>query len=363
MRTVRVELGSRSYDVRIGSDIIAQFDEAIPLAGLGDATSFTVIGDRATGGTISTVANALARAHGTVHTIALDVSEKSKSPDVLDSLYGELISHGVDRRGVIVAVGGGVIGDLAGYLAATYLRGVRWIGVPTTLLAAVDSSIGGKTGINHALGKNLIGAIHQPSLVVIDRLTFTSLPGRELVSGYGEMLKYGLALDRRLWEDLVSIRPDEIGDSQIERCVARKATIVAGDESDRLGQREILNFGHTIGHALEAVTGYAYFRHGEAVVLGMRAALTLSVARGHCSAQVAAKADAHLAAVPVPALPKLDHAEVLAAVMRDKKKSAPGRIRFVLLHDIGETVSDDGVDAAAIGSALDMLEASCASAS
>jgi 3-dehydroquinate synthase len=363
MRTVRVDLGSRSYDVRIGADIIARFDEAIPLAGLGDATSFVVIADRATGGTMTTVANALSRSNPTVHTIALDVSENSKSATVLDSLYAELIAKGVDRRAVIVAVGGGVIGDLAGYVAATYLRGVRWIGVPTTLLAAVDSSIGGKTGINHALGKNLIGAIHQPSLVLIDALTFTTLPERERVSGYGEMLKYGLALDRRLWDDLVSITPDQVGEAQIERCVARKASIVGADEHDRSGQREILNFGHTIGHALEAVTGYGYFRHGEAVVLGMRAALTLSVGRGHCDASVAAKADAHLAAVPVPALPKLDRSAILNAVMRDKKKNAPGRVRFVLLRDVGETVSDDGVDPAAIEAALDALEASCASAS
>jgi len=363
MRSVRVDLGSRGYDVRIGAGSIAQLDEAVPLAGLADATAFVVVADRATGNTIDAVALALARCNAVVHTIVLDVTENSKSPAVLDDLYGELIARGVDRRGVIVAVGGGVIGDLAGYLAATYLRGIRWVGVPTTLLAAVDSAIGGKTGINHARGKNLIGAVHQPSLVVVDSTTFATLPARETVSGYGEMLKYGLALDRRLWDDLVGLAPEDIGDAQIERCVARKAAIVSADELDRSGQREILNFGHTIGHALEAATGYGYFRHGEAVVLGMRAALTLSVARGHCAADVAARADTYLASVPVPPLPALDRLDVLAAVERDKKKSAPGRIRFVLLRDIGETVSDDAVDPAAIGTALDELEAACASVS
>jgi 3-dehydroquinate synthase len=235
--------------------------------------------------------------------------------------------------------------------------------VPTTLLAAVDSSVGGKTGINHARGKNLIGAIHQPSLVVIDRSAFETLPRRELVSGYGEMIKYGLALDRALWNDLIAVDPAAVTDYQIERCLALKAAVVSADERDVTGVRETLNFGHTIGHAIEAATSYTYYRHGEAVVLGMRAAVALSAARNHCSAALAAAVDARLAAVPVPPLPRLDAGEIVDAIARDKKKAVGGVTRFVLLREIGQTVPDSGVDRAAIGAAYAFLESACASQS
>jgi 3-dehydroquinate synthase len=281
---------------------------------------------------------------------------------VLDELYGRFIDAKLDRSGVIVAVGGGVIGDLAGYAAATYSRGVRWIGIPTTLLAAVDSSVGGKTAINHARGKNLIGAIHQPSLVVVDRSVFATLPRRELVSGYGEMIKYGLALDRALWNDLLAVDPAAVTDAQIERCVALKAAIVSADERDETGVRETLNFGHTIGHAIEAATSYAYYRHGEAVVLGMRAAVALSAARRHCSDALASSVDGALAAVAVPPLPALDTATIVDAVARDKKRAAGGATRFVLLRDIGETVADAGVERAAIAAAYRFVESASASA-
>jgi 3-dehydroquinate synthetase len=240
---------------------------------------------------------------------------------------------------------------------------VRWIGVPTTLLAAVDSSVGGKTAINHARGKNLIGAIHQPSLVVVDVSTFATLPRRELISGYGEMIKYGLALDAALWDDLLGVDPGAVTEAHIERCIALKAAIVCADERDETGVRETLNFGHTIGHAIEAATSYAYYRHGEAVVLGMRAAVAISAARRHCSADLAAQADAALATVPVPPLPPLDAGAIVAAVGRDKKKAAGGATRFVLLRAIGATVPDAGVDRDAVRAALAFLERACGSPS
>jgi 3-dehydroquinate synthase len=356
MKTVRFALGARAYDVQVGAGAIDAAAALAVGAGLDDAGAFALIADRAAGTALERTARALRATGKPVHEIVLDVSEASKSMAGLDALYGRFIDAKLDRSGVVVAVGGGVIGDLAGYAAATFLRGVRYIGIPTTLLAAVDSSVGGKTAINHARGKNLIGAIHQPSLVIVDRTAFASLPRREFVSGYGEMIKYGLALDARLWDELIALDPSAVGDAQIERCIALKAAIVAADERDEKGIRETLNFGHTIGHALEAATDYAYYRHGEAVVVGMRAAVHLSAARSHCSPQLADAVDAELAGVPVPALPALDTAAIVAAVGRDKKRAGGGATRFVLLRAIGETVGDAGVDAHALQETLAFLK-------
>jgi 3-dehydroquinate synthase len=356
MRTVRFALGSRGYDVRIGEGAVDDAAALAAQAGLDDAGAYAVVGDRAASAALERTVHALRATGKPVHEIGLDVSESSKSMAGLDALYGRFIDAKLDRSGVVVAVGGGVVGDLAGYAAATFLRGVRYIGVPTTLLAAVDSSVGGKTAINHARGKNLIGAIHQPSLVIVDRSSFASLPPREFISGYGEMIKYGLALDARLWNELLAVEPSAVGDAQIERCIALKAAIVAADERDDKGIRETLNFGHTIGHALEAATDYGYYRHGEAVVVGMRAAVHLSAMRAHCSAELAAAIDAELAAVPVPALPPIDADAVVAAVGRDKKRAGGGATRFVLLRAIGETINDTGVDTRAVRDALAFLE-------
>ena len=342
MKTIGVALAERAYDVQVGSATIDALDTFVRQSDFAHAGAFVIVADRAAGTAHQRVADALKRLGKPVSDVVLDVAETSKSLAVLDEMYGRFLAAGLDRNGIVVAVGGGVIGDLAGFAAATYLRSVRWIGVPTTLLAAVDSSIGGKTGINHALGKNLIGAIHQPSLVVVDRSVFKTLPRRELISGYGEMLKYGLALDPELWDDLLCVDPGVVTDAQIERCIELKADIVSSDERDERGVRETLNFGHTIGHAIEAATAYTYYRHGEAVVLGMRAAVALSAARRHCSPNLAAAVDAQLAAVPLPPLPVLDVATIVDAVARDKKKARGGATRFVLLRAIGETVSDSG---------------------
>jgi len=360
VRTVRVELGSRSYDIRIGEGGLDALDDLLPLAGLGDVGAFAIVADRACAAVTERVAVALARSGARIHRIELDVSEASKSTAVLDELYGAFIDVGLNRSSAVVAIGGGVIGDLAGYAAATFVRGIRWIGIPTTLLAAVDSAIGGKVAINHARGKNLIGAFHQPALVTIDATSFATLPDREFISGYGEMLKYGVAMDPRLYADLIATDPRAVTSEQIERCVARKAVVVSADERDVTGVREVLNFGHTIGHAIEAVTGYGYYRHGEAVILGMRAALRLSVQRGHLVQNACDAIDSQLAAVPVPALPQLDVADIVAAAQRDKKRSARDTTRFVLLRSLGESVSDEDVTQADMTAAFRSLEQACA---
>jgi 3-dehydroquinate synthase len=355
MISLSVDLGARAYGVHVGDGLLPDIDGLFARAGCADASAFALVADRAVTPALRTAAQAIARLGVPVHEVLLDVEERLKSPAGLDKLYEQFFDARLDRRSVVVAIGGGVIGDLTGYAAATFLRGVRWVGVPTTLLAAVDSSIGGKTGINHPRGKNLIGAIYQPSLVVVDPELFATLPARERVSGFGEMLKYGLALDPALWTSLIASGPDAVSTAAIARSIELKAQIVARDERDADGIREVLNFGHTVGHAIETVTDYARYRHGEAVVLGMRAALRLSVARGHFSATDMAGVDAILAAIALPQAAPFDLDAIAAATLYDKKRGANGRTRFVLLRALGDTVLDDGVDAATLREAIAFL--------
>jgi 3-dehydroquinate synthase len=352
---IRVELGPRSYAACVEDGAVAALDEHLRAAGAGDCSAVALVADAAIAPVVRVAEHALARLGVPVHPIVLDVSEASKSPQQLAALYERFGAAGLDRASVVVALGGGVIGDLAGYAAATYLRGIRWLPVPTTLLAAVDAAIGGKTGINLPRGKNLIGAFHQPIRVLVDPATFATLSKRERVSGFGEMLKYGLAFDAPLWERLIASGPDGVQPAEIARCIEHKAAVVAADERETLGRRDILNFGHTVGHAIETVTDYASYRHGEAVVLGMRAAVRLSALRGHLAADVAETVDAQLARVPLPAPAPFDLEAIVAATRADKKRRG-GATRFVLLTAIGATVLDAGVDDATLLRAIDFLQ-------
>ena len=288
------------------------------------------------------------RALGAIEPILLPDGERHKNLQVASRAYEALIRGGADRGSAIVAVGGGVIGDSAGFIAATYLRGITLVQVPTTLLAQVDSSIGGKVGVNHALGKNLIGAFHQPAVVAIDPLLLGTLPRREFRSGLYEVVKYGMIASRGLF-DRIAANPKAIfardpavlTPAIVESCRI-KADVVTKDEREG-GLRRILNFGHTVGHALEAVTRYRRFRHGEAIAYGMLAAADLAVARG-----ALADSDRHaLSALitklgPLPAIADLSIAEVLEAVRRDKKV-VNGRLHFVIAIAIGSTITVDDV--------------------
>jgi len=353
--TVRIELGARAYDACIADGAVAALDEHVRAAQTADVSAIALVADSTIAPVVRIAERALARLGVPVHAIVLDVNEGTKSPAQLASLYERFGAAGLDRASLVVALGGGVVGDLAGYAAATYLRGVRWLGVPTTLLAAVDSSIGGKTGINLPRGKNLIGAFHQPIRVVVDPATFSTLPKRERVSGFGEMLKYGLTLDEALWDRLCAHGPDAVDAADIARCIELKAAVVVRDERETAGIRDVLNFGHTIGHAIETVTDYARYRHGEAVVLGMRAAVRISALRGRLDGPLAEAIDARLACVPLPAPAPFDIEAIVAATAHDKKRYA-GATRFVLLTAIGATVRDDGVDANTIRTAIDFLQ-------
>ncbi|HEX3549529.1 MAG TPA: 3-dehydroquinate synthase, partial [Candidatus Elarobacter sp.] len=283
--------------------------------------------------------------------------EQLKSLRAIGDLYERLLAERVDRRCVIVGVGGGTIGDAAGFAAATFQRGVPFVAVPTTLLSAVDAAIGGKTAINLEGGKNLVGTVTQPAHVAIAPQALRTLPRRDVVSGYGEMLKYGLALDAALYRALRDGESALLEDPSsalgaIARCVELKAEIVARDEEDRTGTRAVLNFGHTVGHAIEKVAGYGALRHGEAVIVGMRAALALSVARGGLDERARADADAHLASLPLPPdWRALDAAALVEATARDKKRHAGGT-QFVLLDAIGSARLHDGVSPADVRAAL-----------
>jgi 3-dehydroquinate synthase len=276
--------------------------------------------------------------------ILIPDGERHKNLLSVSKIYEALIRAGADRGSAIVAVGGGVIGDTAGFAAASFLRGVALAHVPTTLLAQVDSSIGGKVGVNHALGKNLIGAFHQPRLVAIDPLLLRTLPRREFRSGLYEIVKYGMIASRGLFERLAAHTkavfardPAILVPTIVESCRI-KADVVSKDERET-GLRRILNFGHTIGHALEAVTHYRRFRHGEAIAYGMLGAADLAVERG-ALAQHDRQALANLIAKlgPLPPIADLATDELLEAIRRDKKV-VHGRLHFVLPVSIGATTT------------------------
>jgi shikimate kinase/3-dehydroquinate synthase len=343
-RDVRVAT-AKPYDVAIGRDLLDQLPRrAHPEPG----GRVLVIVDRRVRELGARVARAYDEASIAITIVEVDADESLKSLNAVAGLWDAFAAERLDRRGIVVGIGGGTIGDAVGFAAATFQRGVPFVAVPTTLLCAVDAAIGGKTAINLDAGKNLVGTVTQPMLVAIVPQVLRSLPRRDIVSGYGEMLKYGLALDAALYRALRAGEEALLEDPAsalhtIARCVELKAEIVAVDEQDRTGVRAVLNFGHTVAHALEKVAGYGALRHGEAVIVGMRAALALSVARGLLDDAARTEPDAHLAALPVPLdWRALDAAAVVTATGGDKKRHAGGT-QFVLLDAIGSARLDDGV--------------------
>lgn len=338
-RTVAVDLGERSYPIRIGAGLLARIDELIGPVVKG--RNCLIVTDTTVEPLYAGICEVAAGRLGVkCATAVIPAGEASKCSGELVTLWSRAVEAGLDRKSFIVALGGGVVGDLAGFLAASYLRGIQLIQIPTTMLAMVDSAVGGKTGINLPQGKNLVGAFHQPSLVVCDIDTLQTLPRRELVAGLAEVVKYGVIWDADLFS-LLEREAERIaaGDAGLlARIVARsceiKAAVVSQDEQEG-GLRAILNFGHTLGHAIEAVAGYGHFLHGEAVAIGMVYAARLSIACGF------PEADANRLArlltrlgLPVTA-PGLTWAPLRRAMAVDKK-STLGKLKFVLAKRIGE---------------------------
>lgn len=365
-QTIRVELGERSYDVTVGVGLLGQLGPlATGLTGRAVIVTDTNVAPLYADAAVA----ALAGAGVAADVIDLPAGEASKCLTVYGEVMDRLLAlkPAIDRGCLIVALGGGVVGDLAGFVAATALRGLDFINVPTTLLAAVDSSVGGKTGLDAAAGKNLIGAFHQPRAVVIDAAVLGTLPAGELGNGLAECVKHAAIADADLLEfiedhaeALAGAETDRLAEL-IARNVAIKAEVVASDEREA-GRRAHLNFGHTIGHAIEAAAGYTAVSHGQAVSLGMAGALYLAAGRGLIEPDVADRVEAALRSLSLPVrfadLPDLPpparDPKRLAEVMRHDKKARAGRVRFVLPTSLGSVaVFDDVTDeqiAAAIGS-------------
>lgn len=340
MFSFRVELGAASHMVEIGDGLLDRLGELAAAAGLGgrcavvtDTNVSRLFADRA--------AQALRAVDFDPLMIEVAPGETSKSATALEFVYDRLIESGLDRSASIFALGGGVVGDLAGFAAATFLRGVALVQVPTTLLAQVDSALGGKTAINHRLGKNLIGAIHQPRLIVADVGLLRGLPEREFREGLAEVIKYGAIMDApfiaELQRDLDAIiqRRPALLEAIVNRCLRHKAYVVERDEREA-ELRAILNFGHTVGHALENSVGYGRYLHGEAIAIGMTAAARLSCHYAGLSHTEAERLRGLIAAsgLPTEMPPGWCTEDFKQALARDKKRAADG-IRFVLLPELG----------------------------
>ncbi|MEQ9555483.1 MAG: 3-dehydroquinate synthase [Rhodospirillales bacterium] len=359
-----VDLGERSYDILIGEGLLAGAGRLI--APVLRSRQVAVITDRnvAEAGHLATLETALAAADITSRTIILEPGEQTKDFAHLERVIGDLLAGGIDRKTTLIALGGGVIGDLTGVCAALTLRGIDFVQVPTTLLAQVDSSVGGKTAINTTQGKNLVGAFYQPRLVLADTGVLDTLPPRELQAGYAEVVKYGVIDMPGFFDWLEGNGPALLAGNAAARrhailtCCDAKARIVSADETEQ-GQRALLNLGHTFGHALEAETGYGGgLLHGEAVAIGMVMALTLSTRLGHCKGNDAARLRAHLDATGLPGdLTRLDiggwTADRLLAHMMKDKKTEGGKLTFILARAIGEAFIERDVPTGPVGDVLD----------
>ena len=355
---IPVALGGRGYEILVGAGLLAQAGAQLRQIMRGDQA--VIVTDRNVATFYLAPLEASLGAAGIAHhAVVLPPGEETKDFVHFARLAEDILALGIERRTILVALGGGVVGDLTGFAAATLLRGIDFVQIPTTILAQVDSSVGGKTGIDTSQGKNLVGAFHQPRLVLADSDTLRTLPGRELRAGYAEMVKYGFIRDRAFFAWLEEhgaalLAGDEaaLRHAVVVSCRA-KAAVVAADEHES-GERALLNFGHTFGHALEAETGFgAALLHGEAVAIGMALAFDFSARLGFCPPEDAERAGRHLAQASLPTvIPRPNGraftADALIAHMRKDKKVRGGRITLVLARGIGEAFVSSAVPEAQI---------------
>jgi 3-dehydroquinate synthase len=354
MRTVHVPLADRSYDIRIASGLLDRFGREC--ARLKLTPRCAIITDTNVGKRYArAIFNSLASAGFLPSLIIVQPGETSKSLKTVQACYDQLARHRLDRKSFIVALGGGVVGDLAGFVAATYLRGIAFVQVPTTLLAQVDSSVGGKVGVNLKSGKNLVGAFYQPKLVLCDLDTLKTLPDREFRAGLAEVIKYGIIYDANFFAQIERKLPDllkrdmKLLAAVVSRCCEIKAEVVGQDETDE-GRRAILNFGHTVGHAIENISGYGTFLHGEAISIGQVAASKLSRAVLGLPERDVERVKNLFVRAGLPVRVKLNSSKLqkLLGAMRLDKKVSGGEIQFVLAKRIGlvvwgQRVPEDGV--------------------
>ncbi len=357
MRKIRVDLGERSYNIVIDNNILKEIGTALSkfefsgkIGLISNPTVYNLYGG---------VLSESIRASGfDLVEIIIPDGEEYKSLSSMQDIYGELLKAKLDRRSALVALGGGVIGDITGFAASTYMRGIACVQVPTTLLAQVDSSVGGKTGVNHQLGKNMIGTFWQPEIVWVDIDTLMTLPRREFLSGFAEVIKYGVIWDEDLF-DFFEANRDLILDLDrdaltyiIKRSCEIKSEVVSKDERES-GLRAILNYGHTIGHAIETVTGYKKYLHGEALAVGMHLEARLSRMLGFIGAEQVERIKAVIGLYELPLeLPsEIDPGSLLEAMQLDKKTVA-GELKFILPERIGTVKIHSGVSPAEVKEAL-----------
>jgi 3-dehydroquinate synthase len=358
MRIVQVPLGNRSYAIKVGDGLLSRL--GVECAQLKPGQRCAVITDSNVGRHFAKAAlKSLSASCFAPILISVPAGEKSKRIAVVEKCYDQLAAHRLERKSFIVALGGGVVGDLAGFVAATYLRGIPFVQVPTTLLAQVDSSVGGKTGVNLKAGKNLVGAFYQPQLVLCDLDTLKTLPKREYISGLAEVVKYGIIYDAILFARLERNLPKLLQRDAVTlaavvaRCCEIKADVVGQDETES-GLRAILNFGHTIGHAIENSSGYGKFLHGEAISIGQVAAAKLSQKILGLPANDVERITNLFQRAGLPVKIKLNPVQrkKLFAAMKLDKKVSGGEIKFVLAEKIGKVVWEQKVASDLIGQVL-----------
>ena len=356
MKTLHVDLASRSYPIYIGTNLLEQ--KALFEPHLKSSTTVFIVSNTTVAPLYAkTLTNTLTQLGKTVRLLELPDGESFKDWQHLQLIFDELLAHGADRQSMIVALGGGVVGDMAGFGAASFMRGIRFIQVPTTLLAQVDSSVGGKTGINHPLGKNMIGAFHQPVAVIADLNTLRTLPPRELSAGLAEVIKHGAIADADFldWIEANTGAPLACDTNAMAHAVLRsceiKSAVVSADEREG-GIRATLNFGHTFGHAIESGLGYGEWLHGEAVGCGMVMAADLSARLGQIGQADAQRLKRIIASMHLPiAPPKLGSQRFMELMQVDKKTEA-GQIRYITLGSIGAARIQQVPDATVIETLL-----------
>lgn len=361
MRKVRVDLGAQSYDIVIGHDLAAEIEQFIRQADF--SKKALLITDSNVGPLYGKkVLSILQKAGLTVELVEITAGESSKCLAVAESLYTRAIETGLDRKSPIFALGGGVVGDLAGFIAATYMRGVPFVQLPTSLLAQVDSSVGGKVAVNHALGKNLIGAFYQPKAVFMDLDMMKTLPKREIATGLGEIIKYGIIYDQEFFKFLennktkvLALESDAVS-YMIARSCEIKAAVVSKDEKES-GLRRILNFGHTMAHAIEKETGYIRYNHGEAVAIGMAGAADISCQLGLIDEKTVQRLTDLVTAMQLPTKAEGCNVENMYKDIFHDKKTVGGKVNWVLMTGVGTVISRNDVPEAVVKQAMAAIAA------
>jgi len=358
MKTIHVQLKNNSHFISIGKNVIEETNRWILPE---EYSSTIIIADQKLKNHHHKLNKALKKMGFNPKTIWVSANEKIKDFKKLYPLYGKLLALNADRKSVIFALGGGAVGDAAGFLAATFLRGIHWVNVPTTLLAQVDSSIGGKTGVNHEKGKNLIGAFYQPKLILCETSFLSTLPKRELISGLGEVIKYGLIFDSRFfnwiaknWEKLLKLDNKKLTYA-VHHCAQLKVKVIEKDEHDLKGLREKLNFGHTFAHALESLYGYGKLRHGEAVIFGMRFATAISLQKKLLSKRQYNRINNFLGTITLPKLTLNTKFNKIIKLIRLDKKTIRGKTRFVLLTKVGTSSTGNFCTQKELSTAFDLI--------